>query len=223
MSQPGLRLSPSPWTCLMAGSRAAKRQSRSEQGFSADLLEMRMWVLMTLLAGVVRCCHQSDWFRVLTSRQRNAAGTTHCDYHLNQAAHKALISGYFHCVSATLFMTLSALGILNPLRDRGATPPCCCLQGHSSEVMVWRPQGNLWVCRHIVCLRDATSMFLSAWWGSNRHMFSVFLSHMRKQAAGGRRSHPCGVHMCKYSIWNCCRDTFSYLFFLNSFLFLFLS
>lgn len=116
MSQPGLRLSPSPWTCLMAGSRAAKRQSRSEQGFSADLLEMRMWVLMTLLAGVVRCCHQSDWFRVLTSRQRNAAGTTHCDYHLNQAAHKALISGYFPCVSATLFMTLSALGILNPLR-----------------------------------------------------------------------------------------------------------
>lgn len=125
------------------GVRLPKRQSRSEQGFSADHLEMRIWVLMTLLAGVVRCWHQSDWFRVLTSRQRNAAGATRCDYHLNQAAHEALISGYFHCVSATLFMPLSSWGILNPLRDGGAIPPCCCLQGQPSEVMGWRPQGNL--------------------------------------------------------------------------------
>lgn len=89
---------------------------------SADLLEMRVRVLMTLLAGVVRCWHQSDWFRMLTSRQRNAAGTTHCDYHLNEAAHEAPHLWVFPlCLCYTTHNTLIT-GHFEPPQGWGCNP-----------------------------------------------------------------------------------------------------
>lgn len=101
---------------------------------------------MTLLEGVVRWWHQSDWFRAMTSRQRNALHTVITTSARQLTRHH--ICGHFHCVSATLLTTASSQGIWNPLRDGGAIPPCCCLQGQPSEVMVWRPQGNLSLQAH---------------------------------------------------------------------------
>lgn len=69
-----------------------KRQKRTEQGFGTDFLVMRIWLLMTLLAGVARCWHQSDWFGMLTSRQRNAACTTRCDYCIQRASSRGIAS-----------------------------------------------------------------------------------------------------------------------------------
>lgn len=83
---------------------------------------MRIQVLKTLLAGVVRCWHQSDWFRMLTSRQRNAASTTHCDYHLNEAAHEAPHLWIFPlCLCYTIHNTLIT-GHFEPPQGWGCNP-----------------------------------------------------------------------------------------------------
>lgn len=89
---------------------------------------MRIWLLMTLLAGVARCWHQSDWFGMLTSRQRNAACATRCDYHLRRASSWGTASGDISTASLLQYswqlpLDVHLWGVLNPLRDAGAIPP----------------------------------------------------------------------------------------------------
>lgn len=108
----------------MAGDRAAKKAVKTEQGFGADFLERRIWPLMTLLAGVARRWHHSDWFGMLTSRQRNAACATRCHYCLQPASspQRHHVRGYFHCVSATIFVTAPITGHFESPQGWGGNP-----------------------------------------------------------------------------------------------------
>lgn len=94
---------------------------------------MRIWVLMTLLAGVVRCWHQSDWFRALTSRQKNAASSTHCDYHLSEAAHEAPHLWIFPLSPCYTIHNTLTTGHFEPSQRWGCSPAGTAIRGDGLE------------------------------------------------------------------------------------------